>query len=174
MEFGIPLPGIVLNLRLVLRSKKIREPIGSRLFHANTVRTSKTFIEHGAILSRKYIEDHELNQTPQKSDQIDKKFEIWDLIFSLDLLQKVSIPSVRITRKNPIYWRDEDTEEMKYYMSTDEFKSDFKSGNKLRDGGNHIILSTLSGKLPFDDTLFGIQIDNPGASCLAQVLLFRK
>jgi hypothetical protein len=155
------------------------------LYHANTVRTSKTYLQEYALLSRKHVQDKRLVQTDQKSDAIDKKYEIYDHIFvdainiskyfytynkygpilfglKTDLLKSPSVPTVRITKKNPIYWKDEDTVEDKYYTSVDDFKLHFKSGNKLRDGGNHITLTTVNGRLPLNDFIFGIQIDDPG------------
>lgn len=154
------------------------------LYHANTVRTSKTFLENGGLLSRKYIEENGLIQTNQKSDELDKKYDIWGDIFvdainiskyfttynkygpilfgfSLDVLKNDKVKTVRITKKNPIYWKDEDTNEQRYFTTPDEFKSKFKSGNKLNDGGYHITIKTLDGLLSFDN-LLGIQIDNPG------------
>ena len=162
----------------ILKDKEVKG-----LYHANTVRTSKTFLEQGGILSRKRVEDLSLVQTPQKSDEIDKKYNIWNdifldainiskyfsnynkygpilFLFSLDLLKNEKIKTVRITRKNPIYWNDEDKTEDRYFASSEDFRSKFKSGNKLKDGGYHIIISTLDGFLTFEH-LKGIQIDNP-------------
>src|SRR5688572_13876350 len=51
------------------------------LHHANTVKTSLSFIEKKALLSRSYIETNELVQTPQYTDDKDKKLNIWDSIF---------------------------------------------------------------------------------------------
>jgi hypothetical protein len=171
-----------------LSAKKIYEVLVDKavkgLYHANTVRTSKTFLEQGGLLSRKYIEEHDLVQTEQKSDDLDKKFNIWDDVFldainiskyfsrynkygpilfgfSLDLLNSDKVETVRITKKNPIYWKDEDLIEDRYFMTIEDFKTKFKSGNKLSDGGYHITLTTLKGVLPFE-FLNGIQIDNPG------------
>lgn len=61
---------------------RILTSIGAeRLHHANTVTTSCTFLEHGALLSRGYVEDHGLKQTYQNSDALDKKFGIWNAVF---------------------------------------------------------------------------------------------
>ena len=37
------------------------------LYHANTVPTACTFLEHGGLLSRAYVENHSLFQTSQKN-----------------------------------------------------------------------------------------------------------
>lgn len=163
----------------ILVSKEVKG-----LYHANTVRTSKTFLEQGGVLSRKFVQDNGLLQTTQKSDDLDKEFGIWDDIFldainiskyfstynkygpilfgfKLNLLKSDSVKTVRITKRNPIYWKKEDSIENKYFTSTEEFKTKFKSGNKLNDGGYHLTFTNLKGILPFDH-LFGIQIDDPG------------
>lgn len=60
------------------------------LYHANTVLTSLTFIQQKALLSRNFIEREQLIQTEQKSDQEDKKYNVWDDVFldGLDLHKK--------------------------------------------------------------------------------------
>lgn len=162
----------------VLKEKGI-----NNLHHANTVLTSKTFIEEKALLSRNYIEKNELEQTPQKSDAIDKEFDIWDYIFldamnlsdyfskpneygpvlfvlKLELLQ--DIETVRVTKRNPCYWKQRDSIESMYYTSIDEIRADYKTGNKLRDGGIMFIITSVAGKLDLSKYINEIQIDNPG------------
>src|SRR4051812_37172943 len=53
----------------------------THLHHANTVETSCTFLEHNGLLSRGYVESNGLSQTAQDSDDIDKKYGIWDKVF---------------------------------------------------------------------------------------------
>ncbi|MBK9672793.1 MAG: hypothetical protein IPP56_14685 [Bacteroidetes bacterium] len=154
------------------------------LYHANSVRTSKTFLQQGGLLSRKYVEDNKLVQTIQKSDDKDKIFNIWDDIFldainisryftqynvygpilfafRLDLLKNKEVKTVRITKRNPLYWREGEGNVERYFQTVEDFKSKFKSGNKLNDGGYHITFTTLNGFLSFKH-LEAIQIDNPG------------
>lgn len=59
-EYGLP-PTETYNL---LKEKGI-----GQLFHANTLKTSLTFIEQKALLSRHYIESNDLLQSRQKSDE---------------------------------------------------------------------------------------------------------
>lgn len=60
------------------------------LYHANTVPTACTFLEHGGLLSRAYIENHSLFQTSQKQMI---KIELWvfSTIFSLIQLIFISV-----------------------------------------------------------------------------------
>lgn len=51
------------------------------LHHANTVKTSLTFIKAKSLLSRAYVEKNSLDQTEQYTDTKDKKFDIWDSVF---------------------------------------------------------------------------------------------
>jgi len=167
------------NIYKVLKGKNI---IG--LYHANTVRTSKTFLEQGGLLSRNYVENNDLVQTPQKSDNKDKDLGIYDGLFldsinisdyfvrynkygpilfrfNLELLLGDEVESLSITKKNPINWRDNDSEEDRFFKSAEEFDEKFKTGNKVRDGGCHLIIRNSEEKLSFNH-LYGIQIDNPG------------
>ncbi|MBK8653103.1 MAG: hypothetical protein IPN20_04190 [Haliscomenobacter sp.] len=60
----------------ILKSKGV-----THLHHANTVTTSKSFLENKALLSREYIEANNLFQTGQDSDRKDKKFGIHGFVF---------------------------------------------------------------------------------------------
>lgn len=153
-------------------------------YHANTVKTALTFIDSLAILSREHVEKHGLSQTEQSSDNIDKKFGIWNYIF-LDakdlaeyytqpnvygpvlfafdnkLLLDTRIPTIRITKINPCYWTPNHKEEDLYFSNLEDFNKSYLTGNKLRDAGIMFILTTLDGKLELKDYLLGFKIDSP-------------
>lgn len=96
------------------------------LHHANTVRTSLTFIKEKALVSRHYVEANGLVQTSQYTDSKDKRLGIWDSVFldgydlhkayainhygpvlflmKLDLLLDSQFQNVRVTRTNPSKW----------------------------------------------------------------------
>jgi hypothetical protein len=100
------------------------------LHHANTVVTSCTFLEQRGLASRGYVEHARLVQTPQRSDDLDKKFGIWwdvftdgvdihqrrrsrnyygPVLFSFPLSILLHIPQgaqVLVTKKNPANWTD--------------------------------------------------------------------
>lgn len=68
------------EIKQILISKQI-----NYLYHSNTVETSITFLRHGGLLSRGAVEKNGLNQTPQRSDEIDKQLGIYNDIFLIRL-----------------------------------------------------------------------------------------
>jgi hypothetical protein len=153
------------------------------LHHANTVTTAKSYIIQGALLSREKVDQLGLDQTPQSSDDKDKRFGINDFLFfdgldlsdyfkrpneygpvlfkfSLNILLREDIPTVRIARVNPIYW-DRTSEDQRHYKSVDDFDKHFKSGDRYLDGSSCIMITTTNGILPFLDGLLEIVIDDP-------------
>jgi hypothetical protein len=122
------------------------------LYHTNTVLTSNTFLENGHLLSRQYVEDKGLRQTGQYTDALDKKFGVYNSIFldfvdihsrarkrnnygpilyvfATELISKIGIETVHITKRNPSTWADEDEITSRYYMSTEEFRGGYRTGN---------------------------------------------
>lgn len=75
----------VAEVKKVLIHKGVTE-----LFHVNSVITSLTFIDNGGLLSRETVEEYNLPQTDQQSDDIDKKFNIYNDIFfdSVDIHER--------------------------------------------------------------------------------------
>jgi hypothetical protein len=53
----------------------------TNFYHANSVRTSLTFIKERALVSRAYVEGGKLDQTDQYTDTKDKDLGIWDAVF---------------------------------------------------------------------------------------------
>lgn len=156
----------------------------THLYHANTVSTSITFLNHKSLLSRKYVEDNKLFQTVQYSDDKDKKFGIYDDIFldfidihkewkrhnkygpflfafSVELLKSDEIKNLRITKKNPVHWKTTESEEDWYYSNLKDFDDNYRRGNKLKDVGTMIILKDLNGKLSLRPNINKFIFDNP-------------
>jgi hypothetical protein len=166
-----------------LNNKKLYELLKEKgvtnLFHANTVATSITYIEEGGLLSREYIEDQELYQTPQTSDEIDKLFDVFDDIFidtidlhknfnrqnhygpvlfqfSLELLLDDNI-EIWVTKDNPIYWAKNSDVSENYFKSVKELSKEWD---------NHEIQRKMfTIKKPNEPILFNylesITLDNP-------------
>ncbi len=154
------------------------------LYHANTVSTSITFLNNKSLLSRKFVTDNNLFQTDQYSDEKDKKFDIYDdifidfvdiheewkrhnfygpflFVFSIELLKSDNIKTLRITKKNPVHWRETETETDWYYSNLADFDKSYRKGNKLKDIGSMIILKDINGKLPLRPNIEKFLFDNP-------------
>lgn len=166
---------------------KILKGIGAtNLYHANSVTTSCTFIEQGGLLSRDFVERNGLVQTAQDSDDIDKKYEIWDCIFldhvdiherggkrkgpnqygpvlfvfNLDIL--LHLPDrteVCVTKINPINWDGLGPSE-RWLQNPKEVASKLNYG----DFDKMLVIRTPTGKLPFPDMQAVICLDDPQRS----------
>lgn len=128
----------------------------THLHHANSIATTCTFLRAGALLSRAAVEASDLRQTPQSSDEVDKKFGIWGRVFldhvdihfragrakgpnqygpALFLLDReilLHLPTesdVLITKRNPIHWRDGEPDDQRWYESPDQLKNELAYGD---------------------------------------------
>jgi hypothetical protein len=138
------------------------------LYHSNTVETSLSFLKAGGLISRGVCEDLGYPQTPQKSDQLDKDFDIYyDLFFdSVDIHERAhnanyygpvlfeydisvldSIPEgcIRITKSNPVDWNVNASENERYFTNDCELGFCFTKG----DFGQHITIKAQNAPLPF-------------------------
>jgi hypothetical protein len=162
-----------------LKEKKILE-----LYHANTVATSLLYLEQKSLLSRQFVEENNLCQTLQYTDEKDKALGIYDnifldivdihsylsrpnfygpflFIFDIEILVSGIIEAVRITKKNPANWDPVGRTEDWYYSNIEDFKADYMQGDKIADVGKMIILQNLNGKLPIVPYCSRIILDNP-------------
>ncbi|MFD0998671.1 hypothetical protein ACFQ21_05105 [Ohtaekwangia kribbensis] len=121
------------------------------LHHANTVPTALTFIQQGGLMSRGAVEKKGLYQTSQKSDWLDKRFDIWTDVFldtldlhshfnrqnhygpvlfkfSIDFLLKIK-SEIWVTKDNPVHWNTRMPQNQKYFRSVLEMK---KTWNKYK------------------------------------------
>lgn len=154
----------------------------SQLYHANTVATACTFIENNGLLSRGAVDNLNLYQTSQMTDELDKDFDVFHDIFfdsvdihqrskrinnygpvvfvySTDVLDSLPADCIRITKDNPIYWNHSITDEDKYFSTEEELQHFYQRGNF----NQHLTLRHQTGPLPFD-YLEKIIIDNPGVA----------
>jgi hypothetical protein len=157
----------------------------THLHHANTVTTSSTFLDHGGLLSRRYVEKHGLPQTPQSSDQLDKDFGIWDrvfvdhvdihfrggrkkgpnqygpvlFVFQLDLLLQLPKGSkVLVTKTNPVHWSRSDKDNERWFRTPEELSAKLSKG----DFDKMLVIETADGKVAFpSDAPVRIALDNP-------------
>jgi hypothetical protein len=156
----------------------------TELHHANTVTTSCTFLEQGALVSRGFAELHCLSQTPQGSDDIDKKYGIWNsifldhvdihyragrkkgpnqygpVLFVLDLDVLLHLPAgtnVRVTRMNPVHWSNKQEDNERWFQSNDEIRANLNFG----DFDKMLVIDSPNDKVEFPDTRARISLDNP-------------
>lgn len=162
----------------------LRSIRAEKLYHANSVTTSCTFLKQGGLVSRSFVENHNLSQTRQGSDLIDKKYGIWDrifvdhvnihyragrkkgpnqygpvlFIFDLDVLRGLLKDSeVFVTKMNPIYWRENQSNKERWFESVEELSINIGFG----DFGKMLIIQTPSGKLVFPSRRAEILLDDP-------------
>ncbi|MGG4196441.1 hypothetical protein ABEW50_23705 [Paenibacillus jamilae] len=153
----------------------------THLYHANTVKTAITFLSTGGLLSRGAVEHFGLFQTPQASDDIDKRYNVWNDIFldsvdlhggkfprqnlygpvlfkiRLDVLKHSTLPELWVTKDNPTRWYDDQDDSERYIKSIDEFKELYMNGSYRE----MITLRNTHGYLPFDVYLEEIILDDP-------------
>jgi len=157
----------------------------TRLHHANSVTTSCTFLEQGALLSRGFVEDRGFRQTAQpSSDEIDKRYGIWHdvfldhvdihdrggrkkgpnkygpvlFVFDLDIL--LTLPSgseVRVTKSNPIHWYDKQPDVNRWFQTPEELAKVIGFG----DFDKMLVIRTPSGRLDFPERHARIILDDP-------------
>jgi hypothetical protein len=154
------------------------------LHHANSVSTSCTFLEQGALLSRDFVESQHLIQTPQGSDEIDKKYQIWHCVFvdhvdihdrggrrkgpnqygpvlfvqGLDIL--LTLPpgaNVFVTKSNPIHWYDNQPVTERWFQSAQELAGSIRFG----DFDKMLVIQVPSEKIEFPNHRVQVVVDNP-------------
>lgn len=138
------------------------------LYHTNTVETSLSFLNNGGLLSRGLCEEMGLPQTPQKTDDTDKRDGIFfDIFFdaseiqcitgfsaygpilfqySIDVLDIIDEDHIRVTRCNPEKWQASTSFEERYFTDRNSFYLEYNS----RDFGQHITLINQHSPLSFD------------------------
>lgn len=170
----------------VLRNKDVKH-----LHHANTVRTSCTFLRDGRLLARGVVEDRGLPQTPQKSDAKDKKYGVWcdvfldgvdiheraawrceygPVLFVFDIEVLGTLTSVWVTKTNPIRWKDGQSQSDRYFASVTELEESYQYG----DFGKSIVLRNTAGMLGMKSFLEKILLDNPNRTDRANVDSFSQ
>lgn len=150
------------------------------LYHANSVVTALTYINNGGLMSRSFVENAGLLQTPQKTDKSDKILGVYGDIFfdsvdlhlrmndinyygsvlfvySVELLDDISSYDVLITKSNPIHWDEAISNNEKYFSSLYELKATFQKGNF----NQHITIRHINEPISFN-RLSEIILDYPG------------
>jgi hypothetical protein len=162
----------------VLQAKGI-----SRLYHANSVTTSRMFLQQGALVSRGSAEANRLPQTPQYTDNQDKAVGVWHdvfldtddfhrrisnankygpVLFVMDSRVLTALPAgsqVLVTRSNPSKWSAGQSQAQRYYGTAAELQAELTRGTM----DQMITVRTPNGVLPFGQWLIEVVLDNPQA-----------
>ena len=162
------------EIKSILKEKEVKH-----LYHANTVATACTFLDNGGLLSRGYVEDHDLFQTSQMSDEDDQQVDVFydiffdsvdvhkrgndrnkygpvTFVYSVDVIDTLSEGELQITKDNPIYWEADLAEEKRYFQKKTELLNYFDKN----DFSQHITIRHQYQPLSFE-YLEKIVIDNP-------------
>ena len=166
---------------------KVLKGIGAtHLHHANSITTSSMFLEQGALVSRGFVETEGLQQTPQNSDDIDKRYGIWDcvffdhvdihdragakkgpnqygpVLFQLPLAALLGLPEgseIFVTKINPMSWYDSLPDNERCFVTAEELKGNIQFG----DFGKMLVIRTPTRKVDFPKGSLRIILDDPQA-----------
>jgi hypothetical protein len=143
--------GLLMELNAKEVYEVLREKGVENLYHANTVRTSCTFLSHSRLMGRGIGEERSLPQTSQPSDEKDKRYGLWYDIFldsvavhrrsgqrnyyspvlfvlDLGLLQCDWLASMWVTKSNPGKWTDDTPLEQRYFSDIEEVRNGYELG----------------------------------------------
>lgn len=149
------------------------------LHHANSVATACQFLRSRALLSRGTVERLGITQTPQDSDEIDRRYSIWfdvfmdsvDIhqrarraniygpvlfVFDIGLIDRTGTGRLWVTKLNPTKWAGK-SEKQRWFQDKDDLEENFILGQF-----DQMILARHSGgELPFKGHLRKIILDDP-------------
>lgn len=157
------------------------------LYHANTVQTSCTFLEHGALISRGAVSANGGRQTYQYTDQKDQQFGIWNdifvdvddlheslgrvnfygpVLFKIDpkALMLPGIQAVCVTRSNPSNWQSSTPDAQRYLMTLADVENALSGGGRWN---NMLVLRQADPNgmpLVLDGVLNEIVVDDPAVT----------
>jgi hypothetical protein len=164
----------------------------THLHQANSVITSCTYLQQGAMLSRGFAEDHKLQQSAQPTDELDRKYGIWHTIFVphvdihdrqgqtkapnlfgpvlfvLDLDVLLRLPpgaEVRVTKRSPAYWYDTELDSARWFQNAEEVAQNLSPD----DIHKMLAIQMPSGKLDFPGRRARIILDDPQRQVLSGV-----
>ena len=163
------------NVFEVLSDKGVTE-----LHHANSVATACQFIRSKSLLSRGSVDRLGLTQTPQKSDEADRRYSIWfdvfldsvDIhkrasranaygpvlfVFDINIINKNGTGRIWVTRCNPTKWSGKSDKD-RWFQNKSDLSEHFVKGRF----DQMIVLRHCGGELPFGKHLKEIILDDPG------------
>ena len=150
-----------------------------QIHHANSVLTSSQFLRKASLLSRGTVARRRLFQTPQKSDELDRKFSLWFDVFTdsvdihdrartanlygpvlfvlgLEQLRKMYKGRLWVTKLNPTKCEDK-KDDHRWFRSIGELKERFTVGTF----DQMVVFRHSGGELPIKSCLTKIILDDP-------------
>lgn len=164
-------------------SKHVYEALISKditeLHHANSVATACQFLKTKSLLSRGTVERLGVYQTPQSSDDIDKRNGIWfdvfadsvDIhnrakranaygpvmfVFDTDLIKSSYTGRIWVTKLNPTKWSGK-TENERWFQNKKDLEENLVKGRF----DQMLVFRHCGGALPFKKYLKKIILDDP-------------
>ena len=157
----------------------LRDKGVEQLHHANSVVTACQFIRSKSLLSRGTVDRMGITQTPQGSDEIDRRYSIWfdvfmdsvDIhhrarranvygpvlfVFDLKLIDRNGTGRLWITKLNPTKWAGK-SEKHRWFQNKAEIEEEFVVGQF----DLMLVARHCGGELPFGRHLKKIVLDDP-------------
>ncbi|HPQ44735.1 MAG TPA: hypothetical protein PKZ42_10970 [Syntrophales bacterium] len=149
------------------------------IYHANSVATACQFLRSKSLMSRGTVERLGINQTPQNSDDIDKRYGIWfdvfadtvDIhhrakkanvygpamfIFDTTLIKQSYTGRIWVTKLNPTKWAGK-SEKKRWFQDKDDLNQNLIKGRF----DQMLLFRHCGGELPFKNYLKKIILDDP-------------
>jgi len=151
----------------------------TEIYHANSVATACLFLRTKSLLSRGSVERRGLSQTPQHSDDVDRRYSIWFDVFAdtvdihhrarranaygpvtfvldAELIKKAHTGRLWVTKLNPTKWAGKKDKERWFQGKTDLTEHLIKG-----QFDQMLVFRHCGGELPFGNFLKEIILDDP-------------
>ncbi|QBR39563.1 hypothetical protein EHF36_02105 [Kerstersia gyiorum] len=149
------------------------------LHHANSVATACQFLRSRSLMSRGTVERLGIAQTPQSSDDLDKRYGIWfdvfadsvDIhhrarranaygpvmfVFGTELINRSYTGRIWVTKLNPTKWSGK-SEKQRWFQNKEDLEDNLTRGTF----DQMLVFRHCGGELPFKRFLKKIVLDDP-------------
>lgn len=149
------------------------------LHHANSVATACQFLRSRSLMSRGTVERFGITQTPQRSDDLDKRYGIWfdvfadsvDIhnrarranaygpvmfVFNTELINRSYTGRIWVTKLNPTKWSRK-SEKQRWFQDKEDLEDNLTKGTF----DQMLVFRHCGGELPFKKFLKRIVLDDP-------------
>jgi len=149
------------------------------LHHANSVATACQFLRSRSLMSRGTVERLGITQTPQSSDDLDKRYGIWfdvfadsvDIhnrarranaygpvmfVFDTELINRSYTGRIWVTKLNPTKWSGK-SEKQRWFQDKEDLEGNLTKGTF----DQMLVFRHCGGELPFKKFLKRIILDDP-------------